>query len=151
MKLKTGAVILSMIFTSCLNHEIEEPTITIKPPAELVGIWQELEKKIGDWEPEQIRDGHKLILWLPIGVTGDHYGDLSLARNYKYNPENLGIAVTTSGAINFENGLVEFINMKNGISMEAAAILKYDHDEDTLTLRDTTVIPLVEIKLIRIQ
>lgn len=138
-----------MIFTSCLNHEIEEPTLTIKPPAELVNIWQEIEKKIGDREPEQIRDGHQLKLWLPIGVNGDHDGNLGLASEYEYNPENLGIAVTTSGAIKFENGLVEFINLKNGVSMEAAAIVKYGHDEETLTLRDTTVIPPVEIKLIK--
>jgi len=141
----------ALLFSSCLKNEIEEPTLIIDPIETLVGVWQETEKKIGDGEPELIKEGNQLRLWSFAGnADANHDGKINQAQHYEYNPENLGISVDKAGAISFENGLISFINLRNGVSMDTVAIVKYDHDEETLTIWDTTVTPDVAIKLVKI-
>ncbi|MFD2037146.1 hypothetical protein ACFSKL_20270 [Belliella marina] len=153
MKFKTIASIffISLISISCLNNEIEEPLI-IDPIEILIGVWQEVEMKVDGEAGEEIMDGHKLVLWSTEPEYNDNLDNqINRANHYDYNTENLGISVNKWGSIRFENGLVKFYNLINGQSMATVTTLKYLHDEETLTLRDTTVTPPLEIKLIKIE
>ena len=152
MKFKTGTTIffISLISISCLNSNIEEPILIIDPIEVVVGVWQEVEKKVDGEAREEIMDGHKLVLWSTEPDASENLDNqIKRADHYEYISENLGISVNKWGSIRFENHLVKFSNLVNGQS--TVTTLKYLHDEETLTLRDTTVTPPMEVKLIKIE
>ncbi|MCH7398977.1 hypothetical protein MM236_13305 [Belliella sp. DSM 107340] len=98
IKTKTFVFIVSLITTSCLNNEIEEPILIIDPIEVVVGVWQEVEKKVEGEAGEEIMDGHKLVLWSTEPDDSENLDNqINRANHYDYNSENLGISQSISG------------------------------------------------------
>ncbi|MCH7411006.1 hypothetical protein MM239_16485 [Belliella sp. DSM 111904] len=153
-KLKSIITILFMLLfaSSCLVDSSEDLEPIIDPIEIPVGAWIEVERIIGENEVEELEAGNKLMLWtMEFKEGSQNYGNLELALFYEYNAENLNIDMNHSGDIKFENGLVTFFNNTNGGFGVPVAILKYEQNEEYLTLIDTTATPQVEIKLIQLE
>ena len=136
-------IFLSLLLGSCLkDHPVSnKPIIDYKTYGEITN-WIEIQRKEGNHDWVTLSDGNPLTLLFKYtddtktGKTGE----------YSYNPIHLGLAIDTTGYVLQKDGLMLFVAVVNG-ERDTPAVASYKMVGDTLLiLKDTTVIPSIEIK-----
>lgn len=148
--IKTGAIftLTSLLFSSCLKSNVEEPIIIIDPPTwGNSTVWQETEKKSSTADWEIISNGNRLSVWW-------EYADSTrtgIIGAYHYDPSNLGISIDTAGYIQLKDDLLYYVNFTNDGARDTTTVEYSNYGDTALVIRNTSVQPVTEIRYRKIK
>lgn len=141
--IRTFLSVAIFALSSCIKEKFTEERNGPDPSPwySYTANWQETQKKVGNDGWQIITNGNRLNLWWDI--------DTVKARKmgaYKYKAAGLGINIDTTGYMQIKGQEISFMRAKDTV-LDTIATAQYLISGDTsLVIRNTTSVPVIEMK-----